>query len=511
MNIAVLIGVSDYKVAAPLPACVTDVGQMHQLLLATKKYAEICCITSPTEATPLKEALRAFFSRHQGVGPIEEALVYFSGHGVYHNDVLLCCSDFDTNRPASTSVSNSEIDDLLRSVAPDVAVKLIDACQSGSPYIKDATPGFEKALRESSLKSFICMASSRSDQSSYATAECSLFTGKLIDAALSKTNGTVLYRDIQAALADAFVPTPDQTPFFVIQGTGLESFAAVTPEMLTLRTARLTPHVAFRREETLVARIAEEVRHGDSLYVSTGAAAAAIEKAGDMLGRAPLTDPTVAHFYDKRVSRDAKLTTLPRVSAVAEFAQEQGWGKKYFVKVILEPYRVRVPRNPFADLLDSPSEFIGGEGETRESGRYRIETRHKPTSLECTQPLPFEVAQVVFEPKAHPSLKAFVVYIGLVHSLTDLLVLSAVGRLIQTGWTDRAVESAQLQWRYQNRLWKEVVDRPELIWEDALQRAQETVLAYLEGLVPKKDEPKPDDSAEASTPATPSGRESNHR
>ena len=114
MNIAVVIGVSEYKLAAQLPACLSDVAQMNHLLLATSKYDDICCITSGTEATPLKEALRKFFGKyHNSDSLMEEALVYFSGHGVYHNDVLLCCSDFDPNRPASTSISNEEIDDTV--------------------------------------------------------------------------------------------------------------------------------------------------------------------------------------------------------------------------------------------------------------------------------------------------------------------------------------------------------------------------------------------------------------
>jgi hypothetical protein len=79
--------------------------------------------------------LRSFFSKYQTGGNIDETLIYFSGHGVYQNDALLCCTDFDINRPATTSISNSELDDLLRSVKPNVAVKVIDACQSGSPYI----------------------------------------------------------------------------------------------------------------------------------------------------------------------------------------------------------------------------------------------------------------------------------------------------------------------------------------------------------------------------------------
>lgn len=431
MNIAVLIGVSEYKSVARLPACGTDVAQMHRLLLATKKYAEICCITSNTEAAPLKEALRGFFGRYQNAGPIEEALIYFSGHGVYHTDALLCCSDFDPKRPASTSIGNSEMDDLLRSVAPDVAVKIIDACQSGSPYIKDAVVGFEKALRESHLKAFICMASSQADQSSYAGVECSVFTDHLIDAALFKTEGTLLYRDIQAALADAFVGNPEQTPFFVIQGTGLEVFTLITPEMRALSVARSKAGLPTQTEDTIVARLIEEVSRMDTMYVAGDVASHAIEEAGSGLDRAPLSHPLMSQFYEKRVSREKKLSGLPGNRTLAQFASEQGWEKKYFVQVQQENYRVKVPRDPFAGAISGLRRLRDEE--------YVIETRQRPLSIEATQPLPFEIAEVTFEPKGHASLRPFITCIGLIHSLTEVVVLSATAALRVTGWTDRMV------------------------------------------------------------------------
>jgi hypothetical protein len=122
---------------------------------------------------------------------------------------------------------------------------------------------------------------------------------------------------------------------------------------------------------------------------------------------------------------------------------------------------------------------------------YITKTVLRPVHLEATQTLPFEVAEVRFEPKAHPSLKSFALYIGLAHSLTELVALSAMARLVEAGWAERSVDISQLKWQHQSRLWKDVVDRPELIWEEPLDRAQETIQGYLEGLVPRKDEAKP--------------------
>ncbi|MGC9995066.1 MAG: caspase family protein [Terriglobia bacterium] len=485
MNIAALIGISNYRVAEQLPACSKDVAEMRRLLFATGKYDDIFIHSTNTEAASLKDALRGFFRRHTGSDSIQEALVYFSGHGVYHNnDVLLCCSDFDLNRPASTSLSNTELDDLLRSVGPKVAVKILDACQSGSQYIKEAAPGFEKALRESQLASFICMASSRSDQSSYASAECSVFTSRLIDAALSKAEGLVLYRDIQAALADSFVATPEQTPFFVVQGTGLESFAQVTPEMRALQTARSATQAIVEPENTLAASISEQVQRMDTLYVPVEVAKQAIDEARTGLERAPLSHPLVSRFYEKHAVFDRKLATLPGAKELAKFASEQAWEKKYFVRIVQEPRAVRVAKDPWRALRRSitwsPDEV-----------EYVTRVVHEPSQLEPTETLPFEVAEVRFEPKAHPSLKSFVTYIGLAHSLTELVVLSASARLLEAGWTQRSIDVSQIKFQQQSHLWKDVVQDPEVIWREPLARAQEAIQGYLEGLIPRKEEAKP--------------------
>jgi hypothetical protein len=105
--------------------------------------------------------------------------------------------------------------------------------------------------------------------------------------------------------------------------------------------------------------------------------------------------------------------------------------------------------------------------------------------------LPFEAAEVQFEPKGHPSLKSFVTYIALAHSLTELVVLSALARLLEGGWTQRSVDASQIKWQQQSHLWKDVVQNPEMIWKEPLARAQEAIQSYLEGLVPRKEEAEP--------------------
>jgi hypothetical protein len=480
VNIAIIVGISKYNTASQLPACSLDAENMRRLLLATRKYDDVQLVIDHTTASQVKDALRGLFAKHQASGNVDEALIYFSGHGVYQNDALLCCTDFDANRPATTSISNSELDDLLRSVKPNVAVKIIDACQSGSPYIKEASAGFEKALGKSQLNSVICMASSRQDQSSYASRTESFFTARWIEAALSKPDGQVLYRDIQAALADAFVASPDQTPFFINQGTGLEVFSTVTDEMRALQQAR-SKSLAPEKPEAAIAQLIEtHVRELDRQFVPLAQVLQAAEKAKETVIAQGISDQIVAKFYQKSVKVDGKLSLIPKSRSVASFAEDQSWTKRYFVKVNQESYRVRTPKDPLGVLKLASVNFLAKLGDDD----YMIETKFRPGSLETTEPLPIEFAELSFT-SVHPSLSAFVVYVGIVHSLTEIMVLSSIARLNQKGWNARAPDLTELQWRYQNYPWTAVVQDPTVLWREAQYRGELEMRTYLESLAPR--------------------------
>lgn len=484
MNIAILVGISKYRLADPLPACEFDVESMRKLLVATRKYDDIQLIHEHTNAAEVKDALRTFFSKHQSAASIDEAFVYFSGHGFYQNDAMLCCSDFEASRPATTSIANNEIDDLLRSVKPKVAVKIIDACQSGAPYIKDATAGFEKALRNTRLESFICMASSRQNQSSYASATESYFTTKWIEAVLANQQNSILYRDIQAALADSFVLNPDQTPFFVNQGTGLEMFAAVTDDLRSLSAARAKTAPLEKHDGAIVSLIESEVAKRDEAFVPHTDVLEAVEKARNLLVAHQIADGVVSKFYKASIKTDVKMTAVPKGRAVAEFAQEQAWSKRYFARINLEQYQVRVHKNPLARLeFFYPTSKIFG---LEDDNNYVSETRSRPGSLEVTEALPFEVAELTYE-SSRPSLPVFQIYVGLVHSLTEVMVLSTTLRLTQKGWSTKAPELSEVQWRYQTYPWTTVVKSPLSLWKDAIQRGETDIRTFLEGLMPKAE------------------------
>lgn len=489
MNIAILLGVSSYVHEQALPACAHDVTNMRQLLDATGKYGEILFIRDSTKASVVKSSIRDFFGKYQNRDDIEEVFFYFSGHGMHHNDeALLCCSDFDYKKPSTTSIGSGELDDLLRSVSPAVAVKVIDACQSGSPYIKDSGLGFEKALSKTPLKSFICMASSRQDQSSFATTQESFFTRVWIDAALARADGAVLYRDIQASLADEFVDTPEQTPFFVSQGSGLEAFGVVTDAMRAMSNARAALPGASVEKASVLDLIAEKIAEKDKEFVSQASVIQAVESSKAAILHGRIEDEVVSRFYSLKVSIGLKLTALPNVVDVARFARKQAWEKSYFVNIIEEVYQAKIQKNSIAGVAlgFTSRHLVTGRSKFADDDFY-VENRTRPINIEATESLPFEVAELVYTSN-HPSLPEFRIYIGLVHSLTELTTLSATVRLIPKGWESRAAELSDVSWRYHTQMWRSVVASPILIHQEAKNRGESDIRAYLESLAPKAEE-----------------------
>lgn len=470
MNLALLIGIDKYDRLSLLPACANDLANMHEVLKATKKYQEIK-VLDVTSAGEVKKSLREFFSRFSNASNVDEAFIYFSGHGGYQDDALFCCSDFDEKRAATTSISNTELDDLLRSVNPKVSVKVIDACQSGAPYIKDSGDGFVKALRTSRLSSFICMASSQHDQNSYASGTASYFTNAWINAALSKDAGEILYRDIQAALADAFASDTSQTPFFVNQGSGLESFSVVTEEMRALGAARTRISDVLPTEKDIGEILQLEIAKSDLRLVEYTEAIAAIESSFDLLTSKQISDPLVSRFYKKAVNTDLKLTDLPRSRSFASFGDKQGWSKKYFIDIQFETYTA---------TISNPMNLLGLGSASKD---FSVE-KTRPSFVVSTEPLPIEAVQISLEAN-NPSLPSYRTYIGIIHSHTEVMVLSATGSLTQKGWDKKELELDEIQWEYHSAPWKAIVSHPSIIWERGLEYAINIIRSNLESIAKK--------------------------
>ncbi|MFZ9179559.1 MAG: caspase family protein, partial [Limnohabitans sp.] len=210
-------------------------------------------VLDQSPSTPdMRTHLNDWVKRNKGQ-LVDEVFWYFTGHGIYYGDARFCGRDYSPQLLEATSLSNQEVDDLLRLLQPRVVVKVIDACQSGAPYIKGHPPAFRRALEHSRLESFISMCSCTREQSSYAHLFGSDFTLTWLEAVLQRRSGVVSYRQIEQHLIQQFQHQVAQTPFFVKQGTGHEMFCRINPHMQTLartiQAARLGKRVMINRSE----------------------------------------------------------------------------------------------------------------------------------------------------------------------------------------------------------------------------------------------------------------------
>jgi hypothetical protein len=218
-NLAILIGNTQYQTLSTLDCCADDVCAIRELLESTGKFDRVETLVNK-DASELKDRIRAIIGVCE---PLGECFVYFTGHGYQHKtDFFFCAPNFDAKRPHETGLSNTELHTLLRSAEAELIVKVIDACNSGTLLIK--SDGAFLPTSKNGFKNLIQIASCLDSQTSLTGEPLSLFTEKLRAAALRKLEGPVYYADIINTLRDEFLENNEQTPHFVLQGTGREEF-----------------------------------------------------------------------------------------------------------------------------------------------------------------------------------------------------------------------------------------------------------------------------------------------
>lgn len=225
-NLAIIVGVTDYvEEKLRLPASENDVSIMRELLLGSGKFNDVIVVQSQ-DAQALKAEVASFVGRfqHDSIGDL---FFYFTGHGEFVDDEFrFMLRDYSSERPAQTSLENSELDRLLRSLSPALVVKVVDACYSGMPYIKDGSTVADQMMAQSQNVFSKCyfLFSSQNDQRSWASSNISDFTRAFVTTIANSSREAIRYKDVVDGLSDAFRNTPRQRPLFVIQGDYTEAF-----------------------------------------------------------------------------------------------------------------------------------------------------------------------------------------------------------------------------------------------------------------------------------------------
>lgn len=230
MNIAIIISVSEYTDSQNnLPGCKIDGDLINNILLKTDKFDEILYIHDKLSSAKVKEKFTEFISEHKGK-QIEELFFYFTGHGEFiDNEFFYILSDYKQEKRKQTSLQNEEVDNLFRTLKPDLVVKVIDACQSGKTYIKEAgvvNKYFNKTIERFNKCYFLN--SSLQTQYSFQSDSISYFTQSFIQSIKEHDTSEIRYKDIIDFISDEFENNPSQTPFFVAQADYTEKFCVIS-------------------------------------------------------------------------------------------------------------------------------------------------------------------------------------------------------------------------------------------------------------------------------------------
>lgn len=228
-NIAIIIAVSDYQQIARLPACKNDGSLIRDILQQTGRFApeNVFYADQKTDSATVKADLSKFI-KGLSSQQVQEAFFYYSGHGTCDGTKFYyLLSDYDEGKLNQTTLSNTELDGMLRTLSPGLAVKVVDACHSGTHYVK-SSEDIEKALRRSSegqIKKCYFMFSSEQHQQSWQDDRLSFFTRSFARALVEYKGHPVRYKDIIAYISDQFGNNTHQKPVFITQAGFTEVFA----------------------------------------------------------------------------------------------------------------------------------------------------------------------------------------------------------------------------------------------------------------------------------------------
>lgn len=233
MNLAIVIGVDQYSSSSfnNLPACKNDALAVKAVLEDVKSFQEILFLVDNEPGAIAKQEIINFIEKYKGK-VVDELTFYFSGHGErIDNDFFYIFSNFERATKENTGLRNSSLDEWIKALSPKLFIKIIDACFSGTKYIKSSSTSLEKNLEKSAQKhefeDIYFWFSSRENEPSYAGLEFSAFTESMLTAIADKT-GSVAYTELMTKVGDDFSSKNGQAPVCITQAGHTEKFGDIT-------------------------------------------------------------------------------------------------------------------------------------------------------------------------------------------------------------------------------------------------------------------------------------------
>ncbi len=358
INIAIIIGVSKYADSRNnLPGSFNDAEAIKGIIDRTNKFQEILYLNNSEESGECKKRLTNFISKfhEQQIG---ELFFYFSGHGEFFKDEFYyLLSDFEPKKRLQTSFQNEEIDDLFKQLNPSLTIKIVDACQSGTAYIKNID-ALEKYFHEGKkgFKHCYFMYSSLNNQYSYQTENISDFTKSLVNAIRIHKSNEIRYKDLIDIVTDEFSNNDDQTPFFVTQAKFTEQFCTISHELkeyVEKSPLFLVPQATFEDKPKSIAQsvIADSLKYLDNEKMK--------DALSSMQSRFYVIDLSneLKNLYNVQVTHHSNYEKIPNMASIINWLRRNR--NEYFYSIIDEEYYDGDGNQYFLDRLKTeyPSEF----------------------------------------------------------------------------------------------------------------------------------------------------------
>ncbi|HEX04470.1 MAG TPA: hypothetical protein ENH10_04850, partial [Bacteroidetes bacterium] len=138
MRVAIVLTVSKYTGAAQdLPVFEEAADAVNTILGFNENFDQVLTIDSSSNSADVKDQIREFVSSLKGE-KISEFFFYFTGIGQLDDlGYYYLLSDYEESKLLQTSLHNSELDLLIKSLSPELFVKIVDATYSGVHYVKE--------------------------------------------------------------------------------------------------------------------------------------------------------------------------------------------------------------------------------------------------------------------------------------------------------------------------------------------------------------------------------------
>ena len=431
MKIAILLGVSKYAESKnDLPACEFDLEFMQKLLNLTGNYEEIY---SPScdgmTASDLKNSLAEWIEKYSkdDKKKIEEIFFYYTGHGeFFKGEFYFQLSDFDAKKRSQTSLTNSELDTWLRGLEPELTVKVIDACNSGVPYIKGDNNDASRVVKyldstKGNFENCYFMFSSMAEQPSLQDRQLSYFTKTFLDAVRNSDSTDTRYKHIIDYISDEFENNGDysqQTPFFVTQAAFTEIFCTITDDIRNLEYVKLafTPTLDGTNDVPKNSSLKQLVEGDGKYYVGEEDALKILASLKDGFEKYAYPDD-INDLYDMERVFQQSVTGLPLRKTIGRWLENSD--HEFFAELTYKSV-----------YEDYSSEILSSMG-----GRRKVQVLD---GFEFTADVPFKVVRIRTKRK-HPNIHDYHCVVTYLISSSKICLFYFYTRYRYKNWDDKVL------------------------------------------------------------------------